>query len=67
VQLDFIRPGRPVENSCIESFNGRQRNECLNVEVFFALADARDKLECWRNNYNRMRLHSALADARSQR
>jgi len=36
VQLDFIRPGKPVENSYIESFNGRLRDECLKVEVFFA-------------------------------
>ena len=35
VQLDFIRPGRPVENCYIESFNGRLRDECLNVQVFF--------------------------------
>ena len=53
VQLDFIRPGRPVENSYIESFNGRLRDECLNVEVFFNLADVRDKLERWRQDYNR--------------
>jgi transposase InsO family protein len=45
VQLNFIRPGKPVENSYIESFNGRLRDECLNVEVFFALADVREKLE----------------------
>jgi putative transposase len=32
VQLDFIRPGKPLENSYIESFNGRLRDECLNVE-----------------------------------
>jgi putative transposase len=32
-QLDFIRPGKPVENSFIESLNGRLRDECLNVEV----------------------------------
>jgi transposase InsO family protein len=36
VHLDFIRPGRPVENGYIESFNGRLRDECLNVEVFFS-------------------------------
>ena len=48
VQLDFIRPGKPVENSYIESFNGRLRDECLNVEVFFTLADVRQKLERWR-------------------
>ena len=49
VQLDFIRPGKPVENSYIESFNGRLRDECLNVEVFFTLADVRDKLERWKS------------------
>jgi putative transposase len=31
VQLDFIRPGQPMENACIESFNGRLQDECLNV------------------------------------
>jgi putative transposase len=63
VQLDFIRPGKPVENSYIESFNGRLRDECLNVEVFFALADVRDKLERWRQDYNQVRPHSALHDS----
>ena len=48
VHLDFIRPGRPVENGYIESFNGKLRDECLNVEVFFTLADAREKLALWR-------------------
>lgn len=62
VQLDFIRPGRPVENGYIESFNGRLRDECLNVEVFFALTDVRDKLERWRQDYNQVRPHSSLAD-----
>jgi putative transposase len=62
VHLDFIRPGRPVENGYIESFNGRLRDECLNVEVFFGLADARHKLALWRQDYNHHRPHSALAD-----
>jgi len=62
VQLDFIRPGRPVENSYIESFNGRLRDDRLNVEVFFTLGDVRDKLERWRQDYNQVRQHSALAD-----
>ncbi|MGD1029180.1 IS3 family transposase [Candidatus Binatus soli] len=63
VQLDFIRPGRPTENGYIESFNGRLRDECLNVQVFFSVADARDKLERWRQDYNRVRPHSALGDS----
>lgn len=62
VHLDFIRPGRPVENGYIESFNGRLRDECLNVEVFFTLADARRKLAIWFDDYNHHRPHSALAD-----
>jgi putative transposase len=62
VKLDFIRPGRPTQNGYIESFNGRLRDECLNTEVFSNLADAREKLECWRRDYNEMRPHSALAD-----
>jgi putative transposase len=62
VHLDFIRPGRPVENGYIESFNGKLRDECLNVEVFFSLADARKKLALWREDYNQHRPHSALDD-----
>jgi putative transposase len=62
VHLDFIRPGKPVENGYIESFNGKLRDECLNVEVFFTLADARRKLALWRHDYNHYRPHSALAD-----
>jgi putative transposase len=62
VKLDFIRPGRPVENGYIESFNGRLRDECLNGEVFFSLADSREKLERWRHDYNHKRPHSALQD-----
>jgi putative transposase len=52
-----------VENCHIESFNGRLRDECLNVEVFFALIDVRDKLERWRQDYNQVRPHSALRDS----
>ncbi len=60
VQLCFIRPGRPVENGFIESFNGRLRDECLNVEWFSSLEDARDRLAAWREHYNHDRPHSAL-------
>jgi len=62
VQLCFIRPGRPVENGFIESFNGRLRDECLNVEWLVSLADARQKLALWRHHYNQQRPHSALDD-----
>ena len=62
IHLDFIRPGRPVENGYIESFNGKLRDKCLNVEIFFTLADARQKLDVWHRDYNYYRPHSALAD-----
>jgi putative transposase len=62
IQLDFIRPGKPVENSFIESFNGRLRDEGLNVEVFCTLEDVREKLARWQVDYNRLRPHSALQD-----
>jgi putative transposase len=62
VKLDLIRPGKPVENGYIESFNGRLRDECLNGEIFFDLADAREKLERWRADYNERRPHSSLDD-----
>jgi putative transposase len=62
VQLCFIRPGRPVENGFIESFNGRLRDECLNVEWFGSLHHARERLAQWRNHYNLQRPHSALDD-----
>jgi putative transposase len=55
-----------VENSYIESFNGRLRDECLNVEVFLDLADARWKIEKWRRDHNQQRPHSALADRTPQ-
>jgi putative transposase len=62
VKLDLIRPGKPVENGYIESFNGRLWDECLNGEIFFSLADARDKLQRWRQDYNQQRPHSSLDD-----
>jgi putative transposase len=60
VQLDFIRPGKPVENAFIESFNGRLRDECLNIHQFLSLDDARTIIEAWRADYNQRRPHSSL-------
>jgi putative transposase len=62
VQLEFIRPGKPVENAFIESFNGRLRDECLNANLFFSIEDARRKLEAWRVDYNTVRPRSSLGD-----
>jgi putative transposase len=60
VKLDFIAPGRPVQNAFRESFNGKFRNECLDQNLFHDLADARTKIERWRLEYNTERPHSSL-------
>ena len=60
VQLDFIRPGKPVENAFIESFNGRLRDECLNVHQFTSIDDAKTKIEAERVDYNQRRPHNSL-------
>jgi len=62
VQLDFIRPGKPVENAFIESFNGRLRDEFLNTNLFGSLEDVRKKLEAWRIDYNTERPHSSIGN-----
>ena len=60
VQLHFIEPGKPMQNAFIESFNGKFRDECLNENWFLDLAEAREKIEAWRCDYNQVRPHSAL-------
>ena len=56
----FIEPGAPWQNPFVESFNGRVRDELLNVEQFSCLAEARVVIADWRDDYNRNRPHSAL-------
>ena len=60
VALDFSRPGKPTDNAYIESFNGRLREECLNVHWFEDLTDARAKLQGWKQEYNEERPHRSL-------
>jgi putative transposase len=62
VRLSFIRPGKPVENAYVESFNGRFRDECLNEHWFLTVAYARRAIENWRIEYNTERPHSSLGD-----
>ena len=60
VKLNFIEPGKPVQNAIVESFNGRVREECLNGNWFTSLEEARRILEEWRLDYNQTRPHSSL-------
>jgi putative transposase len=62
VTLDFSRPGKPVDNAFVEFFIGSHRNECLNVNWFLSLEDARYKIEAWRIDYNEYRPHSSLGN-----
>ena len=61
VTLQFIEPGKPVQNCFIESFNGRLRDECLNQHWFLSLADAQRTIGRWRIGYNTARPHGGLA------
>ena len=58
----FNRPGKPVENAYIESFNGRVRDECLNLHWFQTLPQARLTVAAWHRDYNEVRPHSSLND-----
>ncbi len=60
VRLAFIEPGQPQQNGYQESFHARLRDECLNQHWFTSLADAREKIEAWRVDYNTQRPHSSL-------
>ncbi len=62
VKLDYIRPGKPVDNAYIESFNGRLRQECLDENWFTSIEDAKIKIESWRIDYNEQRPHSSLGN-----
>jgi putative transposase len=62
VTMDFSRPGKPMDNAMIESFNGTFRDECLNVNWFLSMEDAQEKIEKWRRDYNEFRPHSSLED-----
>jgi putative transposase len=60
IRIIYIQPGRPMQNGYVESFNGRFRDECLNANWFATMADVRQKIEAWRQDYNDDRPHSAL-------
>jgi putative transposase len=60
VRLAHIEPGKPQQNGYQESFQGKLRDECLNEHWFTTLADAREKIEAWRVDYNTERPHSSL-------
>ena len=60
IQLLHIQPGKPMQNGRVESFNGRLRDECLNANWFQSVEQAKQRIEDWREEYNRERPHSSL-------
>ena len=60
VKSIFIEPGKPWQNGLGESFNSRMREECLNMELFYGVRDARATVGAWRRYYNEERPHGAL-------
>lgn len=61
VKLHFIQPGKPTQNAFVESFNGKFRDYCLNLNWFTSFEDARSTIDTWRDHYNHVRPHRSLA------
>jgi len=62
VHIDVSRPGKPTDNCFIESFHGSLRDECLNVNWFETIDEARVKIESWRVDYDESRPRQGLND-----
>ena len=60
IDIVHIQPGKPTQNGGMESFNGKLRDECLNVNWLWNLFDARRKISAWKMEYNSRRPHSSL-------
>jgi putative transposase len=60
VKLHFIQPGKPTQNAFVESFNGKFREYCLDLNWFTSLDDARLRIARWREHYNHVRPHRSL-------
>jgi len=62
VQLDFSRPGKPMDNCLTEALNGSVRRECLSQHWFTSIAEAQQTLDAWKVEYNTERPHQSLAN-----
>jgi putative transposase len=62
VTLHCIQPGKPVQHACIESVNGKFRDECLNEHWFLTLQEAQVVIEAWRREYNEEQTHSTIGN-----
>lgn len=62
IDLHFIDPGKPIQNAHVESYNGRARDEFLNLHMFLTLDQARAAADAWLIDYNEIRPHSSLGN-----
>ena len=60
VRLHIIQPGKPTHNAFVESFNGKFREYCLDLNWFASLEEARSTIKSWRQHYNHVRPHRSL-------
>jgi putative transposase len=60
VTLEFIQPGKPIQNALIESYNGRMRDELLNTCWWRTVEEARQAITAYRIDYNHVRPHGSL-------
>ena len=61
--IQYIQPGRPMQNGFIERFNGSYRREILDAYVFFELHEVRKITPEWMDEYNHRRPHEGLNNA----